>query len=459
MALSTGKAVGIAVGCSVGAFLMGFLVMFCLCRIYLNSPEPPDPLAHSKFLKNVAEHLYNVSHPGTFDVSGGQRHFWLHYAVRKFVSEFVGGSGTDMAHGGLPFDSNKFHQLAGGAHDDWDKLLEMEEKDRHDTLVHFICRVIYLRIIPDGNCSITLLPPDILSTYQLMLTKIPPRGLPTENPPDCIWKRRTSGEQARESQMLLQYWRAFTVYCCTERYKIPMTDKLNKDGMNRPGCIGIHWDSTFAYHSDEYGMWEDDPRMPNILALESALRDALTPFWKYRDAKRDTEEAKHAPFQGPKARKELRRLIADFADLALCAFKNPEPVEYYWPSSKIHDGPSFEEGGGRLSCFGSRRRVPVPGCESEDQDGSVATVIDQPPLYNDSGILWSYFENGGHRSLQEMVESCRKRQRDKGDLETEVEREERESKTDRLRRIEATEPYQIWSGTKTPGWDGATNFF
>lgn len=451
MGLSGRAVAGIATGCAIGALILGFSIALWLFRVLRPSADTPEPDEDEQFLCKLSEHFRDTVSPELGDLGchspaalrGYLAEFY--HAVRYFVRMSVQRPSKDVAGNRRPFDATKFYELSGGAYENWDSLMEMDEEDLRDALIHFVCRVIYLRVIPDGDCQITLLPPHILSTYQLMLTKVPAEMMNYGH--DKI-------QQERNSQMLLQYWRAFTVFRCYEPYSTPI-ERVFQKGAQRAGCMGVGWQSEGPRLYKGYGMYDDDPRMPNILALETTLKDVLAPFWSsfhYRGYQ-------GKPFEDPEARRLLRDVTAMAADLALFAFARPEPVEPFWSDAAQREGPSVDGRGGRRSCFGMRVRLPVPGTESVEHSRDVRTLVAAEPIWNDSEDLWYWFGNGGLEKHKIIAQECKGIRFRKGDQETRQERETRETNADMIRRIEAVRPYLAPSQEETPGWKGATNFF
>jgi hypothetical protein len=119
---------------------------------------------------------------------------FLYYEIRWYVDMYLRGDGAGAANPDLwaLFDS------LAGPQDDWRHLHEFDLQRRKSALVQFICRTLHRRIIPDGDLSIILLPVDILSTHQRILTKVPPADASE------FWHRRKT--------LSVQYWRALTTY-------------------------------------------------------------------------------------------------------------------------------------------------------------------------------------------------------------------------------------------------------
>ena len=73
---------------------------------------------------------------------------------------------------------------------------------------------------------------------------------------------------------------------------------------------------------------DDDPRLPNIIALEEELIQAMG-LCECRD---------QATIKSDKSRKELRAVLTHATELALLAFQSPEPVELVWPENYPEPG-------------------------------------------------------------------------------------------------------------------------
>ncbi|KAH8180249.1 hypothetical protein LIA77_01768 [Sarocladium implicatum] len=462
MAFSGGTVAGVAVGCAVASFVLGAIVMTWLYRIASSDEPPPapDPYAHEKFLRQLVEHVSDVVQPDIDHRLSWRegmwkgRHMTLHFLIGNFVSDYASGCAYDgdAPHDRPPVDSHLLHSLSGGAGEDWDKIYtNADHFERCRALKYFISRVLYLRMIPDGDCKITLLPPDMLSTYQRMLNKIPAKFMSFDGDPV---------EQAKSTQVLLQCWRAFTVFRCSEhRSALDVSGRDSYVSQRRPGCVRRGWIKAGTSSTDlQNELWQDDPRMPNILALESTLIEALTPFWPVRDSRGKPMQFK--PFEDPEARAQLREITTLAADLALVVFSRIEPMEFFWPPSNVREGPPLQESiGSGIEIFGLRRRVPVPGCESEEHNRGPGTVIEIRPRYQDSDHIEVYLYKGGLERLKERIQKYEDIRKEQGDEETEQNKERRRRLEEELQEVKAVEPFQLKMGVETPGWDGATNFF
>lgn len=454
MALSAGAAAGIAVACSVTSFIIASIVVFFFirARLYaLAAAQASDPQVPDDFTPKMLQHIQGTCQPGGDRNGPGcvetdrDKHIQLWHMVNQFVHNFARGTGPGR--NGLSYNSDKFHQLSGGAHEDWDTLLELHPTDRGDAVVHFVCRVLHQRMVPDGDLNITLLPVDILTAYRRMLTKVPLKGWSmVEKDPD---------EQARDSRRLLQCWRAFTVFRSSEGY-----GKLRHDdagGSRRPGCLAFGWIKPFD-ETHRRTMWDDDPRMPNLLAVERLLKDALAPLSGgiYRGPDQDKG------IDCPAAQQALRDLLTVAADLALLVFSRMEPTELYWPAKNRRDGPMFRGGppdSARLTCFGMRRRLPIPGCESTENGQDVRTVIDVSPFYSDSGSVIGFFDNGGAIEIKRKMDAENGRYLRIGGPETEDQAASRSAYTAIHQDFEAVRPFHTPIGVETPGWEGSNDFF
>ena len=91
--------------------------------------------------------------------------------------------------------------------------------------------------------------------------------------------------------------------------------------------------------SDECLMTEDDSRMPQVVATEEVLKNALSPFKPIKpplDSLSRPMRAGHP--DADDADRNLRKIMTMAADLAIMAFADPAPTEFYWPTSKPPQG-------------------------------------------------------------------------------------------------------------------------
>jgi hypothetical protein len=86
------------------------------------------------------------------------------------------------------------------------------------------------------------------------------------------------------------------------------------------------------------------------------------------------------------ARERMRNFVIEAADLALTAFSNPEPTEFYWPLSLRRTGCDPESNDGMLQCFGMRQRSPPLGLEVGGEWPLSVSIVSRPG-YNDTFAL------------------------------------------------------------------------
>lgn len=445
MGLSAGAIAGISVASALVSFIIAIPVVLCFHRWYLASKKPPplpphkDPWRNAREIRQCIRMIQNVLileryNYTEIEMIDGQIVRELHWLVGDFVSHYLGGTGTDPDH---PFDRSKFHRLAGGSHDDWDNLPEMSKTVRESTLCHFICRVLYQRMISDGDLTITLLPTDMVSTYRRFLTKLP--HLPHGYFVNSGWPAE---DRLRISTMLRQYWRTLTVYWGSERY-----DRLKKPGTERPGGLAKDW---APYNG--YEMMDDDPRLPNLLAVEAILKDALEPFWGPRSQEHPDMGKR---FEASEVQKEMRNMLTLAADVALKAFAHHEVTEFFWPPGNRREIQGPFAWGGRLECFGMRHRFMTSAAKSDPFDDVENTQIDCRPRYNDSDHIDSYYKRGGHGSLVDSLREERAERKKSKKEETVQEKEDRERKESLVAALNEYEPV-YHASIQIPGWEGRT---
>lgn len=441
MAVSSAVAAGIGVGCSAFTFIISVPIVLWIRRWFLSGldPDPPDPFYREKKRRECSRFILSAIRPGREDVQQWSTitEEFIHFAGRisTFVMWYAEGTGQDTD---FPIDHEKLHRLAGGSLEDWTNITSLDKVHRGHALTKLICRVLYQRMIPTGDCSITLLPANMLSTYQQMLTKLPVQGPMTGIQED----------RQRDLTMLRQHWRAMTAFCISENYRD--LKELEKSGSRKPNALAMRQ----PYDGE---MADDDPRMPNILAVETLLKDALNPFW---EGNHRGEPDNELCFDSSGAKAKLREITASAADIALKAFAQIEPIEFYWPLTDRCDGPDPFGNGGYLHCFGVRQRQPCPGAESAQYKQAVTTANLVPPLYNDTpNLLWNLLCTDGHaNAVKEAREMQRRREANNGE-ETADNKKWREWLEDRNTKMWEYYDWHMSFPAKTNGWDGATDFF
>jgi hypothetical protein len=99
-------------------------------------------------------------------------------------------------------------------------------------------------------------------------------------------------------------------------------------------------------------MRTDDPRLPNILAVEALIEDAFEPFWNSAEFKPDyyTSETEARA----EAKCYLREAIVEAAEIGLRLFAELPEHEFFWPTTNVREGPQPFKAG-EVTCFGVRR--------------------------------------------------------------------------------------------------------
>ncbi|KAL2211986.1 hypothetical protein CC79DRAFT_1364273 [Sarocladium strictum] len=437
MAVSSAVAAGIGVGCSAFTFVISFPIVLWIRRWFLRGldPDPPDPYYEEKKRRECSRMILEAMQD--HQQWSTMTEDFIHFASRisAFVMWYAEGTGQDT---NFPLDPEKLHRLAGGSLENWANITNLDKEHRCHALAHLICRVMYQRMIPTGDCSITLLPANMLQTYQQMLTKLPIPGPMTEN----------EKERQRTLTMLRQHWRAMTAFFISEDERD--LKEFEEQGTRKPNAL-------VRRYPNDCKMTDDDPRMPNILAVEALLRDALDPFWKKALRAEIDDDLR---FESTGAKTKLREITASAANIALKAFSQIEPIEFYWPLTDRCDGPDPYGNGGYLHCFGVRQRQPCPGNESDQYKQVVTTANLVPPLYNDTPrLLWSLFYADSHANSVKDAQELQRRKKANNGEETEDDRKRREWLEDRNAKMEEYLDWHMSFPAKTDGWDGATDFF
>jgi hypothetical protein len=168
--------------------------------------------------------------------------------------------------------------------------------------------------------------------------------------------------------------------------------------------------------------------MPNILALEAQIEDALAPFWEGEDAEWITGDiGEYRLKEQAEAKEHLRRITTLAADAALINFGTLEAREFFWPESDTREGLLPFKGGGKLELFGVRRQLWYrTGFWSKSQTleslESLPLKVEWHPVYNDTYKLMNWWKNGDfHKLGQEVREHKKRRQDEEGESEAETE--------------------------------------
>lgn len=414
--------VGAAVACFLFGIFLGIPITYFAPR-WRRKRTPPDS---SLDLMEFALRAPLRDWPSTSETM--HLHSLLpifHSRVSDYVRHYVAGIGSDNSSAN-PYQSSCFTDLAG-PHEDWDRLLEFDQERRESALTHFICRFLYRRMVHDGDLAITLLPVDMLSTYRRMLTKSQPtfEGYVSEE---------TVHHFKRITLLSRNYWRVLTTYWGSERYSDMMYRRLPRTDCLKLDCRAMQEQSGL----EDSNMRDDDPRMPRVLATEELLERLLSPF------DRNSALSDSLRIDSADARKTLRSIMTMAADLALLAFAEPEPTEFYWPPTNRREGYGPNDDDGMLECFGIRQRWPVPGLEESSE--LVKTEFLCKPRYNDTAWFENTFEAG------EELKAAWERMTDAG--HGQVGSAEATVLEGRRKKVEEYRERQK-EAHEVPGWDGA----
>lgn len=328
MAVLAAIVAGVAIGGVVFGIFLGLTGVYIFNVYWDRRQVLLDPSVERRW--DFSRQLQWLSRDTSAQISYGARVQSLHGTVTTYVGQYLECLDTQIKHDSCPLLAS----LAGSG-EDWHKFNDLDAERRQSFLIHFICRVLHQRMVPDGDLNTPLLPVDMLSTYRRMLTKCPEWFLATWNDGD-----RQSFE--RRKLIVRQHWRAITTCWMSERFQ-----HLDDYALERKNYMRIDWTDQAA--ANRWELLDDDPRMPHIIATEQVLRQALAPLFHGR-----------SHFQSNEPR-DLRWIVTEAADLAIKAFSDPNPTEFYWPQSNRRDGCDAYGNAGMLECFGVRTCTPMPG--------------------------------------------------------------------------------------------------
>jgi hypothetical protein len=190
-----------------------------------------------------------------------------------------------------------------------------------------------------------------------------------------------------------------------------------------------------TYPGSEDTMRDDDPRMPNVLALEALIEDAIEPFWSaecFDPFATDLEERERRA--RAEARKRKRLITTSAAELALRSFADLQQKEFYWPESSRREGPKPFPRGGILVAFGVRCRMWRSGTDYCSMSQNVQSLeaarmgIVCKPRYNDTDRIKQYFQDESYIELVRDLENRERQKKRTGFEETDSERAKWEEK-------------------------------
>lgn len=429
-------------GSCVGGFALGLLLTGGLCWYRGHRSNPLDYLWSNRWEMVGAFHEFLEQQAAGFRArenppSDLMEEFEFH--VRRFVSHYLMAVKPGAAG---PEQTAALESLAG-PDEDWGHIHEYNETRRLSALRRFIGRALYNCMIPEGDVSITLLPTDILSVYQRMLTK----GL-SPSPPYCLPNPDTTEYRRRTSAMLLQYWRLITTYWCSEssyRLRYRFEGPVTRTNFMRVQCAEHHGHD--VHFRDTFILPDDDPRMPNVLATHQAILQALRPFCT------DYQERRHEPKEDftEEAKNQLKQIVGIAADMAIRAFSSAEPIEFFWPDANLRPGYDPDQRGGHVEVFGIRQRHPPLGIETttmwSDWVSPVQTHLHREPGCDDTRLFTDHMLQYSEHGILGWWGECMDEAPD-GKPSQEVWDERR-------RREKVREEYLKWRGPDVrPGWEG-----